>query len=301
MSTGDQEQIADSAEEYRDSIVTIEEIVDELNYIEAFLNDISGQDEYLEAVLENQRIQLLLALQQAVFSGGIPPGDTDPATLGDIPLPINSIGIMARDIIEGDDGYAVFFLNGGRFRAEIVAEEDLEAGEPIVVVGGGNRAEAANESGSVSGLFSEAEPGVYTYNGEIRSVPSVVLPEDDIKVENQIYTNGEYNTVESDLAPGQEKRFARINVAPDEFLLLKYTYATAGDTLRYNYYIDGSNTPDPDLSGVTPLGTPGDPKELVKDGFILIEDSVELVIEETSGNTSYDKITGALEGVLREE
>lgn len=292
--------LPDDAEEFQRQIVSMDDILDDLNFVEAFLNDISGQDEYLEAILQNQRTQLMLALQRAVFSGGIPPGEADPGQLGNLPLPLNSIGIMTRDISEGDDGYAVFFLNGGRFRATIKADEDIQQGQPVVVTGKNNLVEEAAESGSVSGLFAEAEPGRYIYEGEVRAVPSVVTEDDDIKVENQLYDQGEYTTVDGTLDPGESKTIAEINVAPNEFFLGKFTYASAAETVRYNYYIDGSNTPDDDLSGVTPLGTPGSKTQFNYDGFLLIDSSIRLEIEETSGNTSYDNLVGFIEGIKRE-
>lgn len=289
-----------TASDIRERAVTQDDIRAELSFIESFISDISGTDDFLEAVLQSQRTQLLLSLQQARFSGGLPPGEEEVIEIGDRALPVDSIGIAARDIQHGDNGPAVFQLNGGRFKTEIRADEDIPSGDPVVIIGTDNLAELATDAGSISTLFSERDPDTFVYEGELRTPPRVVDREQDIKVENQTYTRGDYQSVSTDLNPGQQKEFARVEVEPGEFFLFKYTYASSIQTAEYEYYFDNSDDPDPDLSGSTPLASPPDKAEVVPNGFIIVDRTISLQITETSGNTSYSDVTAGISGLKME-
>lgn len=283
-----------------DDVVTVGEVRGNINLIENFLGQLSGDDEYLEAILQNQVLQLRAQLANAGLPGG---PQSEGGVFTDIEkgaLPVDAIGVAAEDIRLNDTGDAVFQLDGSTFRATVrnVDDFELDAGQAVEVVGRQNSVEAAGAAGGVSGLFSNDDPDTFQYRGRLRVVPRVVDAEDSVKVSNQLYDQGTYTNVDGKLEPGQEKTFAKISVRRNEFILLKYTNATLHDTVSYNYYIDGSNDPDEDLSGSFPWATPPDFHEVVPDGYQLIDKSVELKLKETSGSTEYDGIQGTLTGFV---
>lgn len=288
-----------SVDELREKILSLDDIQEQLNIIEEIDNALSGDDELSRALLKGQQIQLLMMLQQGQFRGGIAPGDIgeELAELGGRSLPIDALGIAAEDIQGGFSGDAVFFLDGGRFVAEVTPQQDVSQNDPLQVVGDGNRVAPAGSAGSVANLFGEGDPDTFLYEGKIRAPPRVTTEDNDIKVENQLYVEEEYTTVSPELDAGEAKTFARINVANDEFILLKYTYASAAETVRYNYYIDNENDPDEDLSGNTPLATPPNRREIIPNGFMLVDKDIRLELEETSGSNSYSGLTAGLEAI----
>lgn len=288
-----------SADELREKILSLDDIEDQLNIIEQIDNSLSGDDEVTRAILKGQQIQLMMMLQQGQFRGGIAPGDIgeELAEFGGRSLPIDALGIAAEDIQGGFSGNAVFFLDGGRFVAEVTPQQDVEQNDPVKVVGDGNRVDLAGSAGGVANLFGEGDPDTFLYEGKLRAPPRVITEDNDIKVENQLYVEEEYTTVDADLDAGEAKTFARINVESDEFILLKYSYASAAETVRYNYYIDSEQTPDEDLSGNTPLATPPDRREIIPNGFLLVDNDIRLELEETSGSNSYTGLTAGLEAI----
>jgi len=300
MPSGNPElQDLDSAEDIRKKVLSLDDVNEQLNIIEQIDNALSDDDELMRAILSGQQIQLLMMLQQGQYRGGLAPGDVggELAELGGRSLPIDALGIAAEDIQGGYNGTAVFFLDGGRFVAEVTPQTDVSQNDPLKVVGQENRVKPAGSAGGVADLFGSGDPDTFIYEGDVRAPPRVVTEEQDIKVENQLYVDGEYTTVDADLGAGESKTFARIKVASDEFLLLKYTSASAANTVRYNYYIDGAQDPDEDLSGQTPLATPPDQREVVPDGYMLVDDDVRLEMEETSGKNSYTGLTAGLEAL----
>lgn len=280
-------------------LVTVGEVRERLNIVERLTSAASGQDEFLAAILRNQQVQLLQELGRAGLPGG-PGGEGiyDDAETGALPQSI--IGVAAEDIDINAKGSAVFQLEGSVFEAEVrnSSDQPLDAGGAVEVVGRKNAVDAAGAAGGVSGLFSNEDPDTFQYRGRLRAVPRVLESDDTVKVANQRYINGEYESVDATLEAGEEKTVAEINVQRNEFILFKYTNATAHETVKYNYYIDGANDPDPALSGTQPWATPPDLYEVVPDGYQLVDESVRLALSETSGNTEYDTIQGTLTGFV---
>jgi hypothetical protein len=266
MSTGDEREQDGSAE-----IATIEEAREEINAIERLLDGFSSTDELLEAIIRNQKTRLSMLLNDQRRS--LPESTTGGRRRRLVPE--GSVGIANRDIYENDDGPATFQVNGTVFEAEIQAEADIESSETIVIVDEENGAVPA-DGGSFS-ILNGGAGDTFSYAGAFRTVPSVVAPENDLKVENQKYADGEYQTVDGTLDPGESKTFAKLDVRPDQFLLFKYTNATAAESVEYEYYIDGKEQHDPDLSGSSPLAQPPDLRAVVPDGFMVVDQSVELV------------------------
>lgn len=276
-----------------------ESVREQLNVIEQLQGSLGASDEYLEAILENQRAVLMMTLAQSP-AGSIPPDQDERSPIERRSLPIDALGIANRVIHENDTGPATFQLQGTVFNAEVRATEDLAAGDAIIVTGSGNEVELAANQANPRSIFPGDVQDAFVYEGKFRRPPQVVRPEDTVMVENQLYDLGQYTTVSGDLNAGETKEFARIEVQNDEFILLKYTYASALSTAEYNYYVDGDQNPDPDLSGSTPISTPPDRGEVNPDGWMLVENSVSLEIEETSGSNSYSNVTALLSGLVQE-
>jgi hypothetical protein len=283
-----------------DDVVTVEKVQDQLNLIENALNALSGEDEYLRAILQNQQIQLLQELNRQ----GLPDGPTSTegvfSNIDKGALPIDAIGVAAEDIPVNDTGDAVFQLQGSTFRARVRNKENfnLDAGAAIEVVGEGNSVQAAGAGAGVGGLFSADDPNTFQYRGRLRVVPRVTDAGDMVRVTNQKYEGETYTDVEPSLNPGEVKTVAEITARRNEFILFKHTNATAHSTVDYNYYVDDDSEPDPSLSGNQPWATPPDLYEVTPDGYQLVADSVKLEMVETSGNTSYDSIAGTLTGFV---
>lgn len=276
-------------------ITTVEDAEAEINALESLIAGLDTDNDYDRALLRNQVLRLRLLVQQQ--RGALP------ETIGQGGqkrrlLPQGAVGIANRDIYENDNGPATFQINGTVFSTTVQATEDIDSSAIVEVVGNENQVKESD--GSAFGILTGGSGETFVYDGEFRTVPSVVDPEIDIKVQNQVYEDEEYTTVADDLGPGQKKTFAQITVESDEFLLLKYTNATAANTVRYNYYIDGEENPDPDLSGSTPLTTPPDKYEVVPDGYMIVENEVRLDLRETSGNTQYDGLSALLTGLKLE-
>jgi len=124
-----------------EDLVTIGDVHRDLNYIERVLDRISGDDEYLEAILQNQRTQLLLLLQQASVGGTLPESDEPIAPIDRTRLPRDLVGTATVDIPQNAHGSARFELNGSTYHTEIHAVADIDAFEPVRIVGPGNDAE----------------------------------------------------------------------------------------------------------------------------------------------------------------
>lgn len=278
-----------------DDITTVEETLAEINALESLAGGLTEVDEYSQAILRNQALSLRLQLEQQ--RGALPEAVNLRGGTRRL-VPRGSVGIANGTIYENDTGKATFQINGTIFITTVEADEDIDSAALVEVIDGENTVEETDGSGF--GRLTGGGSDSFVYEGRFRSIPSVVDPENDLKVENQLYNDGDYTTVTGDLGPGQEKEFARIEVANDEFLLFKYTNATAAQTVRYNYYVDGPNDPDPDLSGSSPLASPPERYEVIPDGYMIVDNSVSLVIEETSGSNSYSGLSGLLTGIKLE-
>lgn len=283
---------------------TLSDIEAQTNWAEKLISNASPGDERLDALVRNSNIALTLMAQQGALDGsvGADPGrDGGPLTDPDFDrLPQDAIGRAAEDINPGDTGPAVFQLRGTIFYSIVTNREsdEIQAGESIRVIGGRNGV-TTRGAGSLAGFGSGGGGNTtFRYNGQLYEVPTVTEGDEDVKVANQLYVQGAREDVSSTLAPGESKAFARIEPGTSQFALFKYTNATAHSDVRYEYYIDDPETPDPDLSGSVPWATPPDLYEVSPGGFKLVEDYVVLQMVNTSDTTTYENVQGTLTGLL---
>lgn len=132
--------MATSSDPYYTQAISPEEVRAELSTIEQLISSISSKDEYLEAMLHGQRLQLMKMLQQQeqmeMMSGW-----------GEITeLPIGAIGRSLSDVGEGQWGKAEFNFSGSPRLVEVRADEDLELGDTIVIIDEENTVEIEEDS-----------------------------------------------------------------------------------------------------------------------------------------------------------
>lgn len=193
-----------------DGVITVQDIQQELNFIEHLTNVVSGTDDYLEAMVENQRLQLMAMLQQnssaanvglvtfGVVEAGDPILDQYNVDVNPVPqselltqqnLPLASVGITNTRIYENDTGYSTFQLGGTVFSEKVRATEDIPAGTPIRVVAPGNIVEEqSNVATSFIGLSGRLSPEAFQVDetdqnvtvqpGEREVILNVPLPDD---------------------------------------------------------------------------------------------------------------------------
>ena len=300
--------------------VTPAAVEEELNVIESLQATVSGQDDFLEAMLRNQRLLAMQMIQDLQMGGleslpiaavetteagvpvnypvnvrVVPPADI----LNDANLPLSAVGKSADDIRGNDTGTAVFQRQGTIFSTTVRATENISGGDNIRVIAPGNIVEELDgQNISLPGFGDES--GTFSYRGNTYTVPTVSETGQHIRVANQRYDKGTRTDVDPTLAPGEEKVFAQIEVPTNKFILAKHTNASAHDTTEYNYYIDTRNERDEDLSGTVPWATPPDLYELNEGGYMFVEDYIELRIAETSGNTTQNDVQGTLTAVVVE-
>ena len=146
--------------------VTPSDVSDELNFVEWLRAEVSGRDEYLEAMLENQRLMLMQMMQQMqgqngrsrpvdsieLANDGSPAGYDVSARpvpqselINEAMVPLDAVGLANRNIYENDIGPATFQVNGTVFATTIRATEDVGSGDPVRVVAPGNVTEAVGE------------------------------------------------------------------------------------------------------------------------------------------------------------
>jgi hypothetical protein len=300
--------------------VTPAAVEEELNAIESLRASLSGQDDFLEAMLRNQRLLGMQMLQNLQMGGlealpieavettdtGVPtdyPVDVrvvPPAEiLNDTNLPLAAVGKAAEDIRGNDTGTAVFQRQGTIFSTTVRATENIAGGDNIRVIAPGNIVETLEgENISLPGFGDES--GTFAYRGNTYTVPVVSDTGQHIRVANQRYNKGNREDVEATLAPGEEKVFAQIEVPTNKFVLAKHTNASAHDSAEYNYYVDTRTERDEDLSGTVPWATPPDLYELNEEGYMFVEDYIELRIAETSGSATLDNVQGTLTAIVVE-
>jgi len=142
------------------------DVVEELNFIERMRDEMSSGDEYLEAMLTNQRLLALQMIQrmQAQTGRSTPVGSVDLANNGspagysvnarpvpeeelinDAMVPLDAVGLANRTIYDNDIGPATFQVSGTVFATTIRVTEDVGSGDPVRVVAPGNITEALGD------------------------------------------------------------------------------------------------------------------------------------------------------------
>lgn len=294
------------AESEKSDPVTAKEVEESLSFAEKVEAAISPDDEYAAANLEINRRTLQAVQSMGQVTGGVVEDRENVggalSAIDPSGLPEDAIGVTAEDINPDDFGPAVFQLQGSVFyaRVENTDKEEMQAGEAIRITGDGNQATTDRATRSAANAGGAKLRGVFRYQGKLYGVPDVVEAGEAVKVANQKFEKDTYTDVDGTLDPGESQVFAKIEPPTDAFALLKYTNATAHDTVQYNYYIDDEQVKDPDLSGTVPWATPPDLHEIVPDGYRLVEDYAILELSETSGSTQYTNVQGTLTALIIE-
>lgn len=229
-------------------VVSNDEIRAELNFLEDLRNRISGQDEYLEALVTNSRIQAMVALQREqatlgvlpenvqLSESGTPEGygsiEVSPVPEGNVLssryLPLAAVGIANRTIYENDTGPATFDVNGTVQNETVRVTDDARSGDPLRIVAPGNIAEPV-ENVSLSLLGLTGSIGVNSYER--------VETEENVTI-----------------APGDDEIVLRVDVNQADWV-------SAGTVDRphstYQYYVDGEELNEEPL--YEPLGLYNDP------------------------------------------
>jgi hypothetical protein len=225
------------------------DVVDELNFIERMRNELSSGDEFLEAILTNQRLLALQIIQRMqeqtgrslpvdavdTENDGSPAGyrvDARPVPEGklinDSMVPLDAVGLANRTIYENDIGPATFQVNGTVFATTIRVTEDVGSGDPIRVVAPGNITEAVGDV-ALSLLGLPGSIGVGTFD----------VAETDDNVEIQ---------------PGETAHVLRVTVGGGDWV----SVGTNDEThTEYQYTIDGEELLETPLK--EPLGLYNDP------------------------------------------
>jgi len=157
-----------------------EDAREQLNAIEALENAVSGDDEFLQAILQNTKVQTMALLDRmqarprqnpSPFPGHNP--DVRPVPDDELyrreDLPPSTVGLANRYIQEGDIGPGTFQVRGTIVNDTVRATEDIRAGDPVQVIAPGNIVQLRPDvSVSFFGLSGAAGSGGF----EVTQTPS---------------------------------------------------------------------------------------------------------------------------------
>jgi len=229
--------------------VTPSDVADELNFVEWLRAEVSGTDDYLEAMLENQRLMLMNMMQQMqansgrsqpvdaieLASDGSPSGydvSQRPVPrnelINEAMVPLDAVGLANRTIYENDIGPATFQVNGTIFATTVRVAQDIASGDPLRVVAPGNIVRPVNDVAlSLLGLPGSVGGGTFEVDETDENVT---------------------------LSPGETKYVIRSGVASAEWVAT----GTNDETYSlYQYTIDGQEIFEDPLK--EPLGLYNDP------------------------------------------
>lgn len=228
-----------------------EHVAQEINFIEYLQASVTGQDDYLEAVLENQRLTAMRMLNDMQSAQGLdqPPDDLDfnsppdgydtdvrPVPMDEFTtdgqLPIGAVGLANRRINSRDTGPATFQVSGTVFSARIRLDSPdgtvIGSGAPVKVIAPGNICEPINDV-SLSLLGFSGAVGAESF--ERYETPADVT-----------------------IQPGEEEYVLRKNVQNASWI----STGTNDETHSlYKYFIDGEPILEEPLK--EPLGLYNDP------------------------------------------
>jgi len=276
-------------------VVTVEDVEQNLNLMEQVSGLVGSNDELLSAIIANQAI---LSTKMDMLTGG--GSDGSPVGVDVQNLPLGLAGVALESIESGGVGTALFEANGNRFVAEVkpersdVEENDyvLVNGENNSVVEGPSRLQFANSDF----MGGDAGQNTVVVGGFTIRIPRVVEAGNALHLGNQAYTNGNVTDISSNLNAGESKVFSSVEVDSTQVILAKSINQSQHSTVEYRVRVDG--TVDETLTGTSPLAVPPDFYEPVDGGYYSAVDTLELVIEETSGTTSYSDVESTIQAVL---
>jgi hypothetical protein len=122
--------------------ISANEVRKELSFIERLMGELSSDDEYLEAILRNQRLVGMLAL--SIMEGeGIEGGLKDREEIGGDGssfdnLPNDYVGVSMDDMASGESGNSIFPVKGSYIHADVRASSEISRGNAVEVIGEDN-------------------------------------------------------------------------------------------------------------------------------------------------------------------
>lgn len=258
-----------------EQLVSVEDVQNELNYIEALQSEITGTDEYLEAVLQNTRVQAMWMMQNSqdatttgplpqdveVDDDGSPSGyktDVQPVEPDELTaqryLPLSAVGIVNQRIYGNSTGEATVQING-TVRAETVkSTEDVARGDTVRVVAPGNIVEPRRDvADSLLGLGGGIS--VNTYQREETEEGGV------------------------DVAPGETETVLRVDLSNGSWVSVG---TNDRQHTEYKYVVDNDNLNDDPL--FEPLGLYNDPYQFPTP--IAVDRFFEVRVKRTSSASS---------------
>jgi len=102
------------------------------------MGGLSSDDEYLQAMLHNQKMMGMLMLQMVEDGGGDEGGGTPPPQPDPTSLDIGAVGIAAKDINSSSTGVGVFNAEGSWYSVTVNAQQKINKDDIIVVNGQDN-------------------------------------------------------------------------------------------------------------------------------------------------------------------
>lgn len=122
-----------------EEFVSPSDIKDEISFIEGLMDSLSTDDEYLHAILENQRLFAMKMLQDSN------PGGSSGESINIDNLPLGFAGVMASDSPAEDSGTAIFSLQGSSVVTRVKPVEDVSSGEVVRVSDENNVVRVVND------------------------------------------------------------------------------------------------------------------------------------------------------------
>lgn len=127
----------------------------ELSAIESLLSGATGTDNYLEAIVRNQRIQMLQSGVKSAF------GPSSPEE-----IPAGVLGRAIEKINEQQTGDVLFDIGGSKRVYTFRSTEDIDDGDQVRVLEDGRIEELENESAAAGNTLSEIIEGSQTLTND---------------------------------------------------------------------------------------------------------------------------------------
>lgn len=214
-----------STDNLTEQVVTGEEIRNQLSIVEQIRQQFSGDDEYLDALLEGQKLQLMqMAQTQDLIENFSGFGDNSN-------IPVGRVGRMLEDVTLGQTGDAVFSFGGSPRRVTVRADETLGELDTVQVIDDDNLVEKAK----IESLLAGAQGG--SLGAMSARAFGIEESEENVTVQ-----------------PGTTETVLQVNSRESKWV----SVGTNDETYtEYQYYVDGEEIVDEPLSH--PLGLFNDP------------------------------------------
>jgi hypothetical protein len=229
-----------------DRYITPQEVRQELNILEQIESIIDSEDEFLQAILHNQKITGMLVLQ--MMEGGGADGSR-PTGIDFDNLPPGFIGLSMSDLNTGERGKAVFSVEGSNIYTDIEAAQDISQEDVVNVIDDGNQVVRLTEVNEGHLTF-----GKISFSGVSSKGYQMSETENNVTI-----------------SPGETKTVLTVNVNNPSFW---WETGTKDQTYSlYQYEVDGENMLDVPMS--QPLGLYNDtyrfPRPIIFDSQIKIK------------------------------